>query len=107
MRLKPAFAPMAAYRLTRKAGDDLDGIYEYTIETFGLGQARNYLNGLLQCFEYLGEYPQAGPRAARFAPCLRRYPFRSHIVFYMPQNGGVLVVRVLHERMDAARHFVG
>lgn len=97
---------MAGYRLTRRADGDLDGIYEYTIANFGLRQARNYLNGLLRCFEYLGESPAAGSRAERLAPGLRRYPYRSHTVFYMPEDSGVLVVRVLHERMDAPRHFV-
>ena len=36
---------MAAYRLSRKAATDLDGIHEYTIANFGLAQARDYLNG--------------------------------------------------------------
>ena len=39
---------MADYRLTRRADDDVSGIYEYTIAKFGLRQARNYLNGLYQ-----------------------------------------------------------
>lgn len=97
---------MAGFRLTRKADDDLGGIYEYSIANFGLRQARNYLNNLLRCFEYLGEYPEVGPRVEQLAAGLRRYPFRSHAVFYMPQDDGVLVVRVLHERMDAPRHFI-
>ena len=97
---------MAGYRLTRRADGDLDGIYEYTIAKFGLRQARNYLNGLLRCFEFLAESPAAGSRAERLAPGLRRYPYRSHGVFYIPEDSGVLVVRVLHERMDAPRHFV-
>ena len=107
MRSKPASAPMVAYRLTRKADDDLDGIYEYSITNFGLQQAQNYLNDLLRCFEHLGEHPEAGPLAKPLAPGLRRYPFRSHTVFYIPQDGGVLVVRVLHQRMDAPRHLSG
>ena len=97
---------MAAYRLTREADGDLAGIHEYTIANFGLQQARNYLSGLLQCFEYLGEYPEAGPRVEQLATGLRRYPYRSHTVFYMLQDRGVLIVRILHERMDATRHFV-
>ena len=41
---------MAAYRLTPRAADDLDGIYEYTIVNFGLERARDYLNGLHRRF---------------------------------------------------------
>ncbi len=97
---------MAAYRLAREADSDLASIYEYTITNFGLRQARNYLGGLLRCFEYLGEYSDAGPQVEQLATGLRRYPYRSHTVFYTLHDRGVLVVRVLHERMDATRHFV-
>ena len=97
---------MAAYRLTPKAVDDLDGIYEYTIENFGLGQAQDYLNGLHQRFEELAERPALGRGADRLAPGLRRFPYQSHVVFYKPEDRGVLIVRVLHESMDVPRHFV-
>ena len=97
---------MAAYRLTPKAADDLDGIHEYTITNFGLEQARDYLNNLHRRFGDLAERPALGRRADRLAPELRRYPYRSRVVFYVPETEGVLIVRVLHESMDAPRHLV-
>ena len=97
---------MAAYRLTPRAADDLDGIYEYTIVNFGLERARDYLNGLHRRFEDLAERPALGRAAEHLAPRLRRFPYRSHVVFYMPEDHGVLIVRVLHESMDTPRHFV-
>ena len=48
---------MVAYSLSPKAATDLDGIYEYTIVTFGLTQARNYLAGLHECFQVLADNP--------------------------------------------------
>ena len=37
---------------------------------------------------------------------LRAYPVRRHMLFYIIQaNGRPLIVRILHERMDFARHF--
>ena len=96
---------MAAYRLTPKAADDLDGIYEYTIVNFGLERARGYLNDLHRRFNNLAGHPALGRGAGQFAPGLRRYTYRSHVVYYMPEDRGVLIVRVLHERMDAPRHF--
>jgi len=97
---------MAAYRLTPRAADDLDGIYEYTIANFGLERARDYLNGLHRRFGDLAERPALGRAAAHLASRLRRVPYRSHVVFYMPEDRSVLIVRVLHESMDAPRHFV-
>lgn len=97
---------MAAYRLSTKAVVDLDGIYEYTVLNFGLPQARNYLDGLHDRFEILAQQPRRGRRAERIAPDLRRYEYRFHVVFYVPEDKGVMIVRVLHESMDALKHFI-
>ena len=97
---------MAAYRLTHRASDDLDAIYEYTIVNFGLEKAQDYLIGLHQRFEELATRPTLGRGAERLAAGMRRYPHRSHVVFYLTEDRGVLIVRVLHTSMDAPRHFV-
>ncbi len=96
---------MAAYSLSDKAVSDLDGIYEYTILNFGLEQARAYLLGLHERFQILADNPGVGRSAAQLAPELRRHEYQSHIIFYIPKEAGVLIVRVLHTRMDAKRHF--
>ncbi len=91
--------------MTPRAADDLHGIYEYMIVNFGLERARGCLNDPHHRFDDLAERPALGRGADRLAPGLRRYPYRSHVVFYMPENGDMLIVRVLHERMDTPRHF--
>ena len=95
---------MAAYRLSRKAATDIDDIHVYSIVNFGLTRAREYLSGLHERFENLAEQPMLGREADRLAPKLRRYEYLSHVVFYVPEDGGVTVVRVLHRSMDAPRH---
>ena len=97
---------MAAYRLTQKAADDLDAIHEYTTVNFGLEQARGYLVGLHRRFENLAARPALGRSTERLSPGLRRHPYRSHVVFYLPGDEGVLIVRVLHESMEPPRHIV-
>ena len=96
---------MAVYKLSSKAVADLDGIYEYTILNFGLEQAQAYLLGLHKRFQHLADNPNFGRNADQLAPRLRRYDYQSHVVFYIPTEQGVLIVRVLHERMDPDRHF--
>ena len=97
---------MVAYRLSGRAAADLDEIYEYTIVNFGLVRARDYLVGLHETFGRLSEHPFLGRGAARISLKLRRHEFRSHVVFYVPQDGGVTIVRVLHRSMDAPRHLL-
>lgn len=83
---------------------DTGGIYEYTIANFGLSQAQRYLNVMHERFGDLARQPMLGRAASRLAPNLRRYEYRSHVVFYVPDPEGVLIVRVLHQSMDVQRH---
>jgi len=95
---------MAEYRLSSQAKADLDEIANYTIEKYGIEQARCYRDGLESCFQTLADTPMIGRSAAAFAPVLRRYEIQSHIVFYRPEEPGAFIVRVLHESRDFPRH---
>jgi len=95
---------MTRYRLSARADADIFAIAEYTIAQFGIEQARRYRDGLERVFRMLAENPRRGRSAAQFAENLRRWEYESHIVFYVPEPRGVLIVRVLHRRMDIERH---
>ncbi len=94
---------MADFRLSTRAASDLGGIARYTIETFGIEQARRYRDDLEACFRTLAETPRLGRSAERLRPGLRRFEHRSHTVFYTQDEDGILIVRILHVRMDATR----
>ena len=96
---------MAVYSLSSKAAADLEEIYEYTILNFGLKQGRAYLSGLHERFETLAENPTQGRSVGELAPGLKRFEYQSHVVFYVPKDKGVRIVRVLHQSMDVKRHF--
>lgn len=95
---------MPDYRFSRRAALDLEAIAEYTIERFGLEQARCYRDELGACFDQLAGNPKLGRRVEQLGVGLRRYEHRSHIIFYQQTGEGLLIVRVLHYRMDAVRH---
>ena len=96
---------MAGYRLSRKAAADLADIYEYTIQRHGLTIARQYFSDLRKCCEHLARYPMLGRRIDRIASGVRRYECQSHVVFYVPDDPEVRIVRVLHARMDVTRQY--
>ncbi len=95
---------MADYRLSSRADTDLAGIADYTLETFGIEQARRYRDGLDADFQILADNPLLGQSADHFAPQLRRLEHQSHVIFYVPKNYGALIVRILHTSMEASRH---
>lgn len=95
---------MAGYSLSAKAAADLEDIYEYTILEFGLDQARLYLLGLHERCELFAEQPSHGRTADELVPGLRRCEYQSHMIFYLPKDHGIRIIRVLHQRMDVRRH---
>ena len=96
---------MNSYRLSRLAASDLQEIAEYTIERFGIEQARRYRDGLKTCFDQLAGNPALGRGAEMLIRCLRRFEHQSHVVFYISEPENILIVRVLHSSMDVPRHF--
>ncbi|QOJ23821.1 MAG: type II toxin-antitoxin system RelE/ParE family toxin [Gammaproteobacteria bacterium] len=95
---------MSKFHLTNRAVADLSDIADFTIQSFGIEQARFYRDGLNNCFEILADNPHLGRSAAELAPNLKRFEYHSHVVFYVPRDTGILIVRILHQRMDFIRH---
>jgi toxin ParE1/3/4 len=96
---------MADYELTKEADLRLAEIYRYSIRKFGLKTARRYLTGMHQAFALLAENPLLGTVQELIKPGYRRLVYESHVIYYRPAKKGVLIIEVLHEAQDPARHF--
>lgn len=94
---------MRELRLSRRADADLAEIADYTIAAFGTAQARKYRDQLRACFASLCDNPLLGRSAEELAPGLRRIRQQAHVVFYIADADQVLIVRVLHHKMDFER----
>ncbi len=97
---------MASICLSAAAEEDLAEIAAYTIETFGLNQARSYRVGLEECLTRIAAEPTlAGRSAEELAPALRFAAYGAHVLYFrLQEDGSVLIVRVLHERMLPSKH---
>lgn len=93
------------YKLSRKAAQDLDLLYHYSAAQFGDGQAEQYLLELEHAFLRLVDFPLLGKEVEHLRPNLRCYVHRSHTIYYKPSQGGILIVRVLDQRMNHHRLF--
>ena len=68
-------------------------------------QTKNYFNSLTRYLKLLGDNPEMGRTAEDILPEYRRFPHKSHLIFYKPTSkNGILVVGLLHNHMDAIRH---
>jgi toxin ParE1/3/4 len=72
---------------------------------FGVRQTEQYYNSLKKCLELLGKNPKMGIDAFDVQVGYRRFQHQSHVIFYRIHSDGVIIVRILHKRMDIDKHF--
>ena len=95
---------MARVVLSAKAEEDVAAIASFTIETFGVKQARRYRDGLKASLDLLSKTPLLGRDYGHVRPGLRRFESRSHSIYYMVAHRTVRILRTLHAAQDPARH---
>jgi toxin ParE1/3/4 len=94
---------VAVLRFSRRAEDDLLSIGGYTLRAWGRAQAIRYLDDLEACCRMLAANPAIGRGCDDIRPGLRRMERGRHVVFHRENAGGILVSRILHQRMLADR----
>lgn len=92
---------MLKLSVTPKAEADIIGVWVHTCEEWGVDQADKYLNQLEEGMKQLLNHPLLGADYAHVFPGYRRLQVEHHAVFYKVVEPEVLVVRVLHDSMDA------
>ena len=88
------------YTLSQAADDDIAGIAQYTIETFGIEQAIIYRDGLIQAFEFLAQHPEAARARIELRQRSRVFRYKAHLIFYRSDAAGIFIQRVRHGRED-------
>lgn len=95
---------MASFSLTKAAKSDLRNIARFTEQKWDRKQRRDYLKGMDDTFRLLADSPSLGVSCDYIARELRKHPFQSHVIYYeVASQGHVLIVRVLHKRMDVSQ----
>ena len=97
---------MAKIRLSRKAIADLDGIWEYTVQTWSEDQAVVYYRQIYNAIQSLDSLPLFLEKKYDIVkPGVLGYRVGHHVIFYKRDKDGTISVdRILHERMDYQRH---
>jgi toxin ParE1/3/4 len=108
------------YRLTEIAERDVRDILRESARQFGPVQRRNYAALIDEAATLIADQPERpgsrmrdeladGLRSFHVELAARRRGAATHVLFYLEgrlEDGrdGVIIVRVLHERMDPLRH---
>lgn len=94
----------AEYRLSPEAQRDLEAIWLYTLEEWGLEQANRYTDELTHVFAQLAVSPQLGAACDHIRNGYSRSRVGRHVVYYRMTDYGIAVIRILHDRMLPSRH---
>lgn len=98
---------MAEPRFTPKARQDLDDIWDFTVEHWGIDQAEHYVRTIVRACHDLAAGRLSGREAGMVRKGYMTFRTGSHIVFFHSFDAGegdIEIVRILHERMDSSRH---
>jgi toxin ParE1/3/4 len=95
---------MAEVRLSPKAQNDLEGLFDHTVSRWGEAQALRYIELVEAACADLADAPQQAQGCDHIRPGYRRRGVGQHMIYFRPTSYGIAVIRILHQRMDAARH---
>lgn len=93
---------MSRYRLLKASESDLESIWHYSYETWGVRQAGKYLRQIKKRIESIVQNPEIGLRRNEISDELYSVHEGHHLIFYRKEKFGIVIIRVLHERMDVS-----
>lgn len=82
---------------------DIDGIWDYTAEMWGVDQAEHYTDDIRDTCNALAAGGKKG-RSVDVRDGYLKYAVGKHVVFFVMAGDGIAVIRVLHQQMDAGLH---
>lgn len=95
---------MPNFIFTAHAEADLTDIVDFTVKQWGAKKAHEYINGLEEIAQKLADNPNAGLNRENLLEGLLCFPYESHTLYYFKQSDGIVIIRVLHQSMDAEKH---
>lgn len=90
------------HRLGPRAEDDLDAIWLYLLAV-SERVADTTIDRITATFDMLTENPLAGQRRTDVSANLRSFPVDVFMIFYVVEQDGIQIVRVMHGRRNITR----
>ena len=88
------------YRLSEKAAQDVTDVYVYGARQFGTAQAERYYQRIERLLHFLADNPLLARERLEFSPPVRIHPIEAHIIVYVLDDEGLLVLRILGGRQN-------
>ena len=92
------------FHIRKTADKDLENIFIYSVEEFGIKRAEKYIDDLVLAFQTLANDYNLGRDCSHVRPNLYAWNVVSHVIYYKPTKDGISIYRVLHKSMDYKKH---
>ena len=91
---------MPNLKISPQAIIDLEDIFEYSYQKWGVSQADKYQNFLFDGMNSILENPEIGAIYPFKSGGYRKLNINKHLIFYIVSSSSILIIRILHERID-------
>lgn len=92
---------MANYTFSSAADEDLYQIFKYTLGIYGRQKADEYYASIIQSVRTAARFPEIGREyETASGKVFRRYNVARHALFFLIEEDGIFIVRVLHQSRD-------
>jgi len=89
------------YEISKKANEDINSIWLYTLENWSIEQADRYYNLIMDEIEFIAKNFELGNSIEYLRKDYRSTKVKSHILFYKKTKKDTIeIIRVLHQGMD-------
>jgi len=95
---------MPDYKLAPEAEADLDRLFDFGIDTFGVDQAIKYMSGIKDRFDNIAKHPFKYPAVDHIRKGYRRSVYGVHSIYYRMSDKGVEFIRLINHE-DTIRNF--
>jgi len=92
------------YKLSNKAAEYFEQIYEYTYLNFGENKADIYTDDMDKCLLLLSDSPQIGRSLDKIKKGIYRHDHEYHAIFYLIESNDIFILRILHQQMNPMLH---
>ncbi len=90
---------------TPAAQNDINDIFEFTVENWGFHQAELYTRKIQSACEALANMEKRGKTSDHIRHGYLQFSVGSHSIFFKQSSTETKITRILHQRMDFDRHF--
>jgi toxin ParE1/3/4 len=92
------------FEISKLALEDLENIWEYTVEQWSKEQANKYYNEVFSVIGKICENSDTRKPIDEIKKGHRRTNVNSHMILYKVKGTTIYIDRILHQKMDIDKH---